>query len=494
MGRTISYSAEVDADVLIVGAGISGIGTAVHLQSECPDLSFQIIEKRQAIGGTWDLFRYPGVRSDSDMHTLGYHFKPWRAKKAIADGSAIWDYVNDTADEHQIRERIQFGKELIAADWRAEDQAWQVSVKDVATGEVNHSHVRFLLMCSGYYRYEGGYQPEFPGRDSFKGAWVHPQLWPEDLDYADKKVVIIGSGATAVTLLPSMAKTASKVTMLQRTPTYYWIQPSVSKFDLFLRKILPIQWAYDIVRWRNTSIQQFLYWMTRVKPEWVKKMLIDNVRKRVGDIIDVDKHFTPPYNPWDQRLCLVPDGDLFDALREGRAEVATDKIAAIEENGIRLESGDLLEADVIVSATGLELQILGGAEFTLDGEPVEFADKWTYKGLMCSDIPNMVQTFGYINASWTLRADLTAQWVCRLLNYMWDHRYHSATPQCDPAVSEAMPKRFWIDDFSAGYMQRVLHKFPKQGDRAPWINPQNYRKDRKLFRDMPIDDGSLRFS
>jgi monooxygenase len=480
-------------DVLIIGAGISGIGAAVHLQRECPHHSFALIERRESLGGTWDLFRYPGIRSDSDMHTLGYSFKPWEAEKAIADGPAILSYLNETADEHRVRQRIRFREKLVAADWNSEASEWRLRVQ-MGDGEFKHYRCNFLLMCSGYYSYDRGYEPEFEGKQDYQGDWVHPQFWPESLDYADKRVVVIGSGATAMTVVPNMASKAAKVTMLQRSPTYVIARPSIDTKANWLRRWLPAQWAYNITRWRNTLFQQFLYRMTRIAPNFMRKRLLDQVRKEIGDVVDVDRHFTPSYNPWDQRLCLVPDGDLYEALRSGKADVVTDHIERITETGIQLKSGEHLEADIIVCATGLELVILGGAKFTVDGESVDFGNEWTYKGLMCSNVPNMVQTFGYINASWTLRADLTAEWVCRLLNHMRDHGYAAATPRCPDALANTMPKRLWIDDFSAGYMQRVLPRFPKQGDQAPWINPQDYRRDRKLFRDAPIDDGALVFT
>jgi monooxygenase len=437
--------------------------------------------------------RYPGIRSDSDMHTLGYSFKPWEAEKAIADGPAILSYLNETADEHRVRQRIRFREKLVAADWNSEASEWRLRVQ-MGDGEFKHYRCNFLLMCSGYYSYDRGYEPEFEGKQDYQGDWVHPQFWPESLDYADKRVVVIGSGATAMTVVPNMASKAAKVTMLQRSPTYVIARPSIDTKANWLRRWLPAQWAYNITRWRNTLFQQFLYRMTRIAPNFMRKRLLDQVRKEIGDVVDVDRHFTPSYNPWDQRLCLVPDGDLYEALRSGKADVVTDHIERITETGIQLKSGEHLEADIIVCATGLELVILGGAKFTVDGESVDFGNEWTYKGLMCSNVPNMVQTFGYINASWTLRADLTAEWVCRLLNHMRDHGYAAATPRCPDALANTMPKRLWIDDFSAGYMQRVLPRFPKQGDQAPWINPQDYRRDRKLFRDAPIDDGALVFT
>jgi len=485
---------EIDAeafDVIIIGAGLSGIGTAVRLQRDCPDRDFILLERREAIGGTWDLFRYPGIRSDSDMHTLGYDFKPWEAEKSIADGPSILSYVNETADEHRIRERIRFSQKLVAADWISERSQWQLTVE---TPEgVRRYRCGLLMMCAGYYSYDQGYEPDFAGKASFKGEWVHPQFWPDNLDHADKKVVVIGSGATAMTLVPNMSRQASHVTMLQRSPTYVISRPSIDGLANWLRRVLPPKLAYDLVRWRNTVWQQWMYKLTRVAPGVVKRSLLKKVREEIGEMVDVEKHFTPRYNPWDQRLCLVPDDDLFRAIQSGKASVVTDQIETITESGVQLASGDHLDADIIVCATGLELVVLGGAEFTLDGQAIDFANEWTYKGMMCSNIPNMVHTFGYINASWTLRADLIATWVCRLLNHMRTTGMTTATPRITDELAASMTQRFWIDDFSAGYMQRVMHRFPKQGDQMPWMNPQNYRKDRKMFRDDPIQDAELIF-
>ena len=492
MNNNVSPEKPIHTNVMIVGAGLSGVGAAVHLQKSCPDRDYMLIERREAIGGTWDLFRYPGIRSDSDMHTLGYNFKPWRAEKAIADGPAIWDYVNETADEHGIREKVRFGQKLVAASWSSESATWLLIVD--AGGETVYYSCNFLLMCAGYYNYDAGYQPEFEGLDNFKGTWLHPQFWPEDLDYAGKKVAVIGSGATAMTLVPSMAATADKVTMVQRSPTYVVSRPSVDKVANFLRAVLPSSWAYGLVRFRNTLWQQLIYNQTRTNPERVAKNLLDEVEKAVGDVVDVKKHFTPTYNPWDQRLCLVPDDDLFTALRSGKADVVTDAISHIDETGIVTDSGEHVDADIIVSATGIELLNLGGADFEVDGKPIDFADEWTYKGVMCSNIPNMVQTFGYINASWTLRADLTAEWVCRVLNYMDEFGYDQATPRIPEILARTMEKRYWIHDFSAGYMQRMLPKMPRQGTQLPWVNPQNFRKDKKMFRDSAIADGALIFT
>ena len=483
---------EMDAeafDVIIIGAGLSGIGTAVRLQRDCPDRDFILLERRDAIGGTWDLFRYPGIRSDSDMHTLGYDFKPWEAEKSIADGPSILSYVNETADEHRIRDRIRFGQKLVAADWCSERGQWQLTV-DTPEG-VRRYRCGFLMMCAGYYSYDQGYEPEFEGKAAFKGEWVHPQFWPGSLDHADKKVVVIGSGATAMTLVPNMSRHATHVTMLQRSPTYVVSRPSIDGLANSLRRVLPPKLAYDLVRWRNTVWQQWMYSLSRIAPGVLKRSLLKKVRAEIGELVDVEKHFTPRYNPWDQRLCLVPDDDLFRAIQSGKASVVTDHIEKITENGVQLVSGAHLDADIIVCATGLELVLLGGAEFTLDGEAIDFANEWTYKGMMCSNIPNMVHTFGYINASWTLRADLIATWVCRLLNHMRTTGMTTATPRIADELADSMSQRFWIDDFSAGYMQRVMHRFPKQGDQMPWMNPQNYRKDRKMFRDDPLQDDEL---
>ena len=483
---------EIDAeafDVIIIGAGLSGIGTAVRLQRDCPDRDFILLERRDAIGGTWDLFRYPGIRSDSDMHTLGYDFKPWEAEKSIADGPSILSYVNETADEHRIRDRIRFGQKLVAADWCSERGQWQLTV-DTPEG-VRRYRCGFLMMCAGYYSYDQGYEPEFEGKAAFKGEWVHPQFWPGSLDHADKKVVVIGSGATAMTLVPNMSRHATHVTMLQRSPTYVVSRPSIDGLANWLRRVLPPKLAYGLVRWRNTVWQQWMYSLSRIAPGVLKRLLLKKVQAEIGEMVDVEKHFTPRYNPWDQRLCLVPDDDLFRAIQSGKASVVTDHIEKITENGVQLVSGAHLDADIIVCATGLELVLLGGAEFTLDGEAIDFANEWTYKGMMCSNIPNMVHTFGYINASWTLRADLIATWVCRLLNHMRTTGMTTATPRIADELADSMSQRFWIDDFSAGYMQRVMHRFPKQGDQMPWMNPQNYRKDRKMFRDDPLQDDEL---
>ena len=480
-------------DVVIVGAGLSGIGAAYHLTEKCPDQQFLILESRNVIGGTWDLFRYPGIRSDSDMHTLGYSFKPWKSAKAIADGPSILRYVKETAAENHIDEKIRYSHKLTAANWDSDSSRWTLTVAQTDTGNSVQISCNFLYMCAGYYNYNQPHEPELPQLDNFKGTVVHPQFWPKDLDYENKKVVVIGSGATAVTLVPSMADKAAKVTMLQRSPTYIISRPSEDWFANGMRALLPHKLAYAITRFRNTRFQEWIYKRTRRNPARIKKILLDAVRKELGADFDVDKHFTPKYNPWDQRLCLVPDSDLFAALKNGSADVVTDHIETFTDSGIQLKSGDQLEADVVVTATGLQLVLMGGAAISIDGEAVDFSKLWTYKGLMNSDIPNMVATFGYINASWTLRADLTAEWVCRLLNHMRETNTSMVVPKVSAELHN-MPQRDWIADFPAGYMTRVMHLFPKQGDREPWINTQDFRRDRKLFNQPFDQDQSLFFS
>jgi cation diffusion facilitator CzcD-associated flavoprotein CzcO len=480
-------------DVVVVGAGISGIGAAYHLQTMCPDRSYVILEGRDDIGGTWDLFRYPGVRSDSDMHTLGYSFKPWTAEKAIADGPSIMAYLRETVAENGIGPHIRFGHLVRRAEWSSDDATWTVEAQRADTGEAVRFTCGFLFMCSGYYSYKAGYTPDFPGRERFQGRIVHPQQWPEDLDYAGKKVVVIGSGATAMTLVPAMAATAAHVTMLQRSPTYVVSRPDVDKVANGLRKVLPDKVAYGITRWKNTTMQQLIYKKTRTDPDKVREQLLSEVREQLGPDYDVEKDFTPTYNPWDQRLCLLPNGDLFQAMRWGKASVVTDTIDTFTEHGIRLASGPELEADIIVTATGLQLVTLGEMDVVVDGEQVDFSTTWTYKGLAYSDVPNLVSSFGYINASWTLRADLTCEYVCRLLNHMRDTSTVQCTPRLRPS-DRTMPARPWIDDFSPGYIQRMLPALPRQGDREPWINPQNYAKDKKMFRKAPLDDGVMQFT
>jgi len=480
-------------DVVIVGAGLSGIGAACHLQKSCPGKSYVILESRKAMGGTWDLFRYPGIRSDSDMHTLGYSFKPWIAEKAIAEGDAILEYIHEAAKEYAVEENIRYHQRVTRASWSSADSSWTVRTEDPVQGTVSSFSCNFLLMCAGYYQYKQGFTPEFPGRERFRGEVIHPQLWPEGLDYTGKKVVIIGSGATAVTLMPVMAEKAAHVTMLQRSPTYMVSRPFKDAIANFLRKILPARWAYAITRWKNVSLQAWVYKKSRTHPQAMRKRILGWLRKELGPDFDMETHFNPTYNPWDQRLCLVPDSDLFQSLKAGTSSIVTDQIESFTESGIALKSGQELEADIIVTATGLNMVVMGEAAFDVDGAPVDFSKTWTYKGLMYSGVPNLISTFGYINASWTLRADLTSQYLCRLLNHMDATGSQAVTPELRPEDSD-MTARPWIDSFSAGYMQRHMHLFPKQGDRDPWINTQDYKRDKTLLGKDSFDDGALVFS
>ena len=479
-------------DVLIVGAGLSGIGAGVHLHLNCPTKSYLILEGRPAMGGTWDIFRYPGIRSDSDMHTLGYRFKPWRAAKAIADGPSILDYVHETANEYDVARHIRYNHLATRASWSTEDARWTIEAERKDTGETVRFTCNFLFMNSGYYSYREGYTPQFKNIEAFKGQIVHPQKWPEDLDYRNKNVVVIGSGATAMTLVPAMAKDVGHIVMLQRSPTYVVSAPDKDKIANALRKVLPASWAYGLTRWKNVAFGQFMYRQTRTKPLKVKKRLIDMVKKELGPDYDVETHFTPTYNPWDQRLCLVPNSDLFVAIRSGKASVVTDQIEGFSEKGIKLKSGKELEADIIITATGLNLVVLGEMQFSVDGSPVDFAKTWSYKGMMYSGVPNLVSTFGYINASWTLRADLTSEYVCRLINHMDEKGARQVTPRLRE-TDQNMPARPWIGDFSSGYMARMMHRFPKQGDHEPWINPQNYTRDKQMIRFGTLEDGALIF-
>lgn len=481
-------------DVLIVGAGISGIGAGYHLQDQCPERSYVILEGRPQLGGTWDLFRYPGVRSDSDMHTLGFSFKPWTAKKAIADGPSILAYLQEAASEFGIDQHIRFNHLVTNASWSTEEAKWTVTANETQPDGSTTTRTLtagFLYMCSGYYSYKGGYEPEFAGREDFEGTVIHPQKWPDSLDYADKRVVVIGSGATAVTLVPAMAETAAHVTMLQRSPTYIVAAPDVDAISERLRKVLPDKVAYSLTRWKNVLRGEMVYKKTRTDPDKVRTMLLDLVKEELGEA-ETAKHFTPTYNPWDQRLCLVPNGDLFQVLKTDKASVVTSTIDRFVPGGIQLSDGEILPADVIVTATGLQLVTVGDMDFQVDGNPVDFSETWTYKGLAYSDIPNMASAFGYINASWTLRADLVSEFVCRMLNHMTESGTTIATPTLRPSDAN-MPRRPWIDDFSSGYMQRMMPMLPKQGDREPWVNTQRYTADRKLLRKADINDGVMQF-
>ena len=480
-------------DVLIVGAGLSGIGAGYHLQQKCPGKSYVILEGRDCIGGTWDLFRYPGIRSDSDMFTMGYSFKPWTEPKAIADGPQILNYVRETAVENGIDRKIRFHHRVRRASWSTREARWTVEAER-SSGEGGSEIVRFtcnfLFMCSGYYKYEEGYTPEFAGRENFKGPIVHPQKWPEGLDYAGKRVVVIGSGATAVTLVPEMAKKAAHVTMLQRSPTYVVSRPAQDAFANKMRRSLPEKLAYHLVRWRNVLLGMYFFQLARRKPARIKQLILGGVRMALGPDYDIATHFTPRYNPWDQRLCLVPDGDLFKAIRQKRASVATCEIDTFTPRGIRLMDGSELEADIIVTATGLVMQLLGGMEVAVDGRAVDFAKTMSYKGMMYSDVPNLASAFGYTNASWTLKCDLTCEYVCRLINYMDRHGYRQCMAHnVDPSVTEVP----WLD-FTSGYVQRAIAKMPKQGSKRPWRLYQNYALDIVTLRFGKVDDGVMKYS
>ena len=479
-------------DVVVVGAGISGIGAGYHLQTRCPDRSYVILEGREDLGGTWDLFRYPGVRSDSDMHTLGYSFKPWLHEKSIADGSSILDYLRETAEEYGIDRHIRFRHLVTSAEWSSDEAHWTITAHRNDTGETVSYTCSFLFMCSGYYSYKSGYTPEFEGRDRFQGEIVHPQHWPDDLDYEAKAVIVIGSGATAMTLVPALARRAERVTMLQRSPTYVVSAQDRDVIAQKLQRFLPQKAAYALIRRKNIALQQWFYNKTRTDPDRVKRRLLSMIRRELGPDYPIDEHFTPSYNPWDQRLCLITNGDLFEAIRAGRAQIVTGTIDTFTEDGIMLSSGDELVADIIITATGLQLVTVGEMDFVVDGEPVDFSETWTYRGLAYSDVPNMVSSFGYINASWTLRVDLTCEYVCRLLNHMTETGAVQCTPRLRPTDHDMVP-RPWIDDFSSGYMQRMMPLLPKQGDREPWLNTQRYFEDIKLIRKAPVDDGVMEF-
>jgi cation diffusion facilitator CzcD-associated flavoprotein CzcO len=478
-------------DVVVVGAGLSGIGAAWHLQDRCPWLSYVILESRDAIGGTWDLFRYPGIRSDSDMYTMGYRFAPWSGGPPIADGASIREYIENTARASGIDERIRFGHRVVRAEWSSETCRWTVEAR-VGSEAVTFS-CSFLYTCTGYYRYDTGHAPEWPGMERFTGRIVHPQHWPDDLDHAGTRVVVIGSGATAVTLVPALADgpgAAALVTMLQRSPTYIATMPSRDRIAEILRRFLPERLVYALSRWRRVLGGMLFFKLARSRPEFVKRLLLRGVRTELGPDFDVESHFTPRYDPWDQRLCLSPDGDLFAALRDGRASIVTDRIDTFTETGIILESGARLDADVVVSATGLEILLLGGIELVVDGVPVELSETLTYKGMMYSDVPNLVSTFGYTNASWTLKADLTAEHMCRLLDHMRRHGYARVTPRRPNSAMDEVPAL----DFTSGYVRRALDRLPKQGARTPWRVHQNYVKDLFMFRFAGVDDPALEFA
>ncbi|MGB5724332.1 MAG: NAD(P)/FAD-dependent oxidoreductase [Parasphingorhabdus sp.] len=473
-------------DVLIVGAGISGIGMAVHLRDKCPGKSFAIVERRDDIGGTWNLFQYPGIRSDSDMHTLGFIFEPWTEQKSIADGPSIMNYLHRIKAKHDLEKHIRFGHKVLAASWSSEDARWTVKAEK-SDGSLVTMHANFLYMGAGYYDYDNPYDAQIEGLQDFQGDVVHPQFWPKDFDYTGKKVVIIGSGATAVTIVPVLAEKASHVTMLQRTPTWYASAPSKDWIANSLRKILPDKWAYKITRWKNVKLQDITFRMARDKPEKVIAKLEKPMKKDLGDKY-VKEDYTPPYGPWEQRLCLVPDGDMFKAVAAGKADLKTGHIDTVTGTGIKLKSGETLDADIIVTATGLKLAVAGKVAFEVDGKPVHWPDHYYYKGCMFSDIPNLAIVFGYLNASWTLKADIVSEFACRVLNHMDATSTRIANP-----VLNAELEQEELFDFSSGYIQRSLSELPRNSTAMPWKLNQDYLFDRNVLLNDPVDDGVIQF-
>ena len=476
-------------DVIIIGAGLSGIGAACHLTRNTPNKSYAILESREAMGGTWDLFRYPGIRSDSDMHTLGYSFKPWKHEQAIADGPAILSYIRETAQQYDIEQYIRYNQQVEHVSWDSVSATWTLTLK--VSGQKNSTMTcSFIYSCTGYYRYDKGYTPEFTGIDSFKGEIIHPQQWPENIDYGGKKVVVIGSGATAITLVPSMAKTAGHVTMLQRSPTYVVSRPSKDSFAAKLDRYLPDQLAYQLTRWKNVLSQMILYRMSKRRPDYIREKLIGWTQRWLGKDFDVATHFSPSYKPWDQRLCLVPNGDLFRSLRKGTSSVVTDHIDRFTELGIQLKSGKMLEADIVVTATGLELLAIGGMHIEVDGKHIDISDTVQYKGMMLSDVPNFFFATGYTNASWTLKCDLTSEYVCRLINYM----DRTQQQQCVPRTGDMSFNRVMSIGLESGYIKRSIDKFPKEGAVAPWKLHQSYFLDLFQLRYGSLKSKHMEFS
>lgn len=484
-GNQTGASAE-SVDVLIVGAGISGIGMAVHLRDKCPGKSFALVERRDDIGGTWNLFQYPGIRSDSDMHTLGFTFEPWTEQKAIADGPSIIKYLHRIKAKHDLEKHIHFGHKVLSASWSSEDARWTV-IAEKSDGSTATMHANFLYMGAGYYDYDNPYDAQIKGLQNFNGDVVHPQFWPADYDYTGKKVVIIGSGATAVTIVPVMAEKAAHVTMLQRTPTWYVGRPAKDAIANFMRKIMPDKWAYAITRFKNVKMQDITFKMARDKPEKVIQKLEKPLKKELGDKYNKED-YTPPYGPWEQRLCLVPDNDMFKAIAAGRADLKTGHIDTVTENGIKLKSGETLDADIIVTATGLKMAVAGKVAFEVDGKPVNWPDHYYYKGCMFSDIPNMSIVFGYLNASWTLKADIVSEYTCRLLNHM----DATSTRIVNPVLNQELEQEE-LFDFSSGYIKRSLDELPRNSRQMPWKLNQDYLFDKKILQNDPVDDGVLQF-
>ncbi len=476
-------------DVIIVGAGISGISAAYYLQDICPSKTFAMLEARSSIGGTWDLFKYPGIRSDSDMYTLGFAFKPWRSRKAIADADDIMSYLHETKKELGLEEKIMLNHKMISAAWSSESNAWTLGVEVDGQKEPVVYTCNFLSMCSGYYDYDQAYLPDFTGRDKFQGTFIHPQFWPEELDYTDKEVVVIGSGATAVTLVPKLAEKAAKVTMLQRSPTYIASAPAVDKLALWTKRILPDKTAYSVSRWRKILMQRFSYGMSRKYPNFMKKLILAGVKKELGENYDL-RHFSPSYNPWDQRFCLVPDSDLFESIKEGKADIVTDHIDTFTSCGIQTKSGAHINADIIVSATGLKIKYLAGIDFIVDGKTRSPSELVAYKSMMFSGLPNLALAFGYTNASWTLKCDLTNKYFARLIKHMDDKGYVKCVPVVDNPDMELVP----LLDFTAGYVLRAIDDLPKAGAKDPWRLKQNYLVDRMVLNRSKIEDGVMQFS
>lgn len=487
--KTRSKQVPEHLDVLIIGAGISGIGMACHLQKDCPDKSYAILERRDAIGGTWDLFKYPGIRSDSDMFSFGFGFRPWQEPKVLADGPSIREYVAETAREYNVEEKIRFGLKITQAAWSSADACWTVTAEREASGEMQKTTCNFLILGTGYYRYDEGYMPEFPGMDEFQGELIHPQHWPEKLDYNSKRVVVIGSGATAMTLVPAMAKDAAHITMLQRSPSYIISLPAIDKVSAKMQKYLPKDLVFSMARNRNIALQRAQYVMARKYPGLTRKLLLWGVQRQLGDDFDM-RHFTPSYDPWDERLCAVPSGDLFKALRSGDASVVTDHIESFTRNGIKLKSGDTLEADIIISATGLNMQLLGDIDISVDGKRRAPNEAMTYKSVLVEDVPNLAAIFGYTNASWTLKADIAADYICRLLNHMSSQGYQAATPRDAENCSEDSAV---MGSLNSGYIQRAAHSLPRQGRKLPWRVLNHYKHDKKMLLEEPIEDGILQF-
>lgn len=478
-------------DIIIVGAGLAGICAAYHIQTKCTNKSYAVLEGRDDVGGTWDFFKYPGIRSDSDMATLGYSFRPWTEEQQIADGPSLKKYIEETAREEDIYKRIQFNTYVDKANWSKKEHTWSLDLRDPNSGELRSMTCNVLLMCSGYYNYKEGYTPNFKGKEDYEGTFVHPQHWPEDLDYQGKKVVVIGSGATAVTIVPAMAEGgAEQVTMLQRSPSYFVNLPKEDKVGNLAYKTLPTKWAYKMVKWKNFLVSDMIYRLAKSKPEFTRNLFMKGVKRELPADFDVEKHFTPTYKPWDQRLCIVPDGDFFQAIRKRRAFIETDHIDHFTPKGIKLQSGKELEADIIISATGLKLQAFGGMSLQIEGEEVDLAETFIYKGVLISGVPNMGAVVGYTNATWTLKADLSSAYFCRLINHMDKHGHKQFVPETD----DSLQGRPLLSNLNSGYINRSLDQFPMQGPTNPWLVNQSYVKDIRVLMYTKLEDGDLQFS